>query len=76
MTKVDCSKVYVDISSFSTSNNRIYGVFAKVDIKVGELVEKGLMCRLSDSNNKVFDGIKNQFVFTWSDDKPNHTWAF
>lgn len=76
MTKIDCSKVFVDTSNFSTPNNKINGVFAKVNIKKGELVEKGLMCRLSDDNNKVFDGMKNQFVFTWSDNKPNYTWAF
>lgn len=76
MTKVDCSKVYVDTSTFSTSDNSFNGAFAKVDIKKGELVEKGLMRRLSDSDNKVFDGMKNQYVFTWSDDIPNYTWAF
>ena len=34
------------------------------------------MCRLSDNNNKGFDGMKNHHVFTWSDDIPNFTWAF
>lgn len=76
MTKVDCSRVYVDTSNFSTAENSFDGAFAKVDIKRGELVEKGLMRRLSDNENKAFDGMKNSFVFTWSDDKPNHTWAF
>ena len=76
MTKVDCSKVFVDTSIFSTSNNVFYGVFAKENIKKGELVEKGLMRRLSNNNNRVFDGMKNPFVFTWSDDNPNYTWAF
>lgn len=76
MSKVDCSKVYVDTSQFSTPDNLFYGAFAKVDIKKGELVEKGIMKRLSDNNNKVFDGMNNQFVFTWSDDIPNYTWAF
>ena len=75
MNKVDCSKVYVDTSSFSTPDNYFDGAFAKVDIKKGELVEKGIVRRLSDSNNKSFDGQKNAFVFTWSDDKPNYTWA-
>lgn len=75
MNKVDCSKVYVDTSSFSTPDNYFDGAFAKVDIKKGELVEKGIVRRLSDSNNKLFDGQKNAFVFTWSDDKPNYTWA-
>jgi len=75
-TKVDCSKVYVDKSKFSTNENKFDGAFAKVDIKKGELVEKGLMRRLSDNNNRLFDGMKNPYVFTWSDDKPNYTWAF
>jgi hypothetical protein len=75
MTKVDCSKVFVDISSFSTPDNKFDGAFAKVDIKKGELVEKGLVHRLSDNKNKVFDGMKNPYVFTWSNDIPNHTWA-
>ena len=76
MSKVDCSKVYVNTSSFSTKDNIFNGAFAKVDIKKGELVEKGLMHRLSDNNNKAFDGMKNPYVFTWSNDKPNYTWAF
>lgn len=76
MTKVDCSKVYVDTSTYSTKDNLFDGAFAKVDIKKGELVEKGLMRRLSDNQNKSFDGNKNPFVFTWSDDIPNYTWAF
>ena len=75
-TKVDCTKVYVDTSKFSTIENKFDGAFAKVDIKKGELIEKGLMRRISDNNNKSFDGMKNPYVFTWSDDKPNYTWAF
>ena len=76
MTKVDCSKVYVNTSHFSTPDNKFDGAFANVDIKKGELVEKGIMRRLSDNTNKIFDGMKNPFVFTLSDDKPNYTWAF
>ena len=76
MSLVDCSKVYVDVSTFSTPDNYFVGAFSKVDIQKGELVEKGLMRRLSDNNNKVFDGMKNSFVFTWSDEIPNYTWAF
>ena len=34
------------------------------------------MRRLSDDKNKIFDGMKNPFVFTWSDEIPNYTWAF
>ena len=76
MSKVDCSKVYVDTSTYSTLDNVFNGAFAKVAIKEGELVEKGIMHRLSDDNNRVFDGVNNPFVFTWSDNKPNYTWAF
>jgi hypothetical protein len=75
-TLVDCSKVYVAPSSFSTKDNQFYGVFAKDDIKTGAIVERGLMKRLSSNDNKEFDGMKNPYVFTWSDDTPNYTWAF
>ena len=76
MSLVDCSKVYVDVSKLSTIDNNFNGAFAKIDIKEGELVEKGIVRRLSDNDNKVFDGMKNSFVFTWSNDLPNYTWAF
>jgi hypothetical protein len=76
MPKVDCSKVYVDTSTFSISEKPFDGAFASVDIKCGDLVENGIMRRLSDNENKAFDGMKNPFVFTWSEDIPNHTWAF
>jgi len=76
MNRVDCSKVIVKESTFSTENNKIDGAFAKVDLKSGELIEKGLMRRLSGSDNKTFNGMNNPYVFTWSDNKPNYTWAF
>jgi len=76
MSKVDCSKVFVRCSTFSTTDNKFDGAFANTDIKLGELVEKGLMRRISDNDNKVFDGMRNPHVFTWSNDIPNHTWAF
>jgi hypothetical protein len=76
MSKIDCSKVYVDISTFSTADNVFDGAFANEYIKSDELVEKGLMRRLSSNENKSFDGMKNPYVFTWSDDIPNYTWAF
>ena len=75
MSKVDCSKVFVDISTFSTNDNQFDGAFAKIDIKKGELIEKGIMRVLSDNNNKVFNGMDNPHVFTWSNDIPNYTWA-
>ena len=76
MTKVDCSNVYVDTSTFSTQERRFDGAFARINIKSGELVEKGIMRRLSDNENKVFNGSNSPYVFTWSEDIPNHTWAF
>lgn len=76
MSKVDCSKVYVNTSTYSTNENIFDGAFARVNIKKGELVEKGLMRKLSDINNKLFDGMQNPYVFTWSNDIPNYTWAF
>jgi hypothetical protein len=76
MNRVDCSKVIVRESTFSTENNKIDGAFAKVDLKSGELIEKGLMRRLSDNDNKAFNGMNNPYVFTWSNNKPNYTWAF
>jgi len=74
--KVDCSKVIVQTSTYSTDEYIFDGAFARCDIDKGELVEKGIMRRLSDNQNKCFDGMKNQFVFTWSDEIPNNTWAF
>ena len=75
-SKVDCAMVYVAVSGFATPDNQFDGAFAARDIAKGDLVEKGLMRRLSDNENRAFDGMKNPFVFTWSDDLPNHTWAF
>ena len=76
MTKVDCSKVYVDTSTFSTQERKFDGAFARINIKSGELVEKGIMRRLSDNENKMYNGTKSPYVFTWSEDIPNHTCAF
>ena len=72
MPLIDCSKVYVDTSQFSTPDNVFMGAFANIDILKGDLIEKGLMRRLDYS----FDGMNNPYVFTWSDEIPNHTWAF
>lgn len=65
---VDCSNVCVRQSTIGN----FLGAFANKDFKKGETVEIGVMRRLS----KDFDGMKNPHVFTWSDDIPNHTWAF
>ena len=37
----------------------------------GELVEKGVMRRLPDG----FDGNTCPYIFTWSTERPNKTWA-
>lgn len=76
MSKIDCSKVYVNTSTFSTKEKIFDGAFAKINIKKGELIEKGLMRKLSDNENRSFDGMQNPYVFTWSDDTPNYTWVF
>ncbi len=62
MGHVNCSKVYVDDSKYG------FGVFAKQDLKKGEVVETGLMYRMFN-----VDGNENPHLFTWSDDKK--TWA-
>ncbi len=62
MGLVNCSKVYVDNSQYG------YGVFAKKNIKKGEIIETGLMCRMFN-----VDGNENPHLFTWSDDRK--TWA-
>lgn len=62
MGLVNCSKVYVDKSNYG------YGVFAKQNLKVGEIIETGLMYRLVN-----VDGNENPHLFTWSDDR--QTWA-
>mmetsp|Transcript_8332 Transcript_8332/g.11962 ORF Transcript_8332/g.11962 Transcript_8332/m.11962 type:complete len:154 (+) Transcript_8332:67-528(+) len=71
-TKIDCSKVYVKQSSFSNEETGMFdGAFAAVDIKEGELVEKGLMRRLPEG----FDGNTCPYIFTWSTERPNKTWG-
>jgi len=59
---VDCSKVYVKRDRFGGA-----GAFAAVDIKPGEVVEKGLARRLP------VDGNTSAYVFTWSEDRS--VWA-
>ena len=67
-TKIDCSKVYVKQSSFSNEQTGMFdGAFALVDIKEGELVEKGVMRRLPEG----FDGNTCPYIFTWSTERPN-----
>jgi len=54
---MDCSKVYVAKSKFSTEDNEIDGAFASVDIKKGEIVEYGIARLLSDNIKKQFNGM-------------------
>mmetsp|Transcript_119222 Transcript_119222/g.380044 ORF Transcript_119222/g.380044 Transcript_119222/m.380044 type:complete len:890 (+) Transcript_119222:35-2704(+) len=54
---VDCSKVYAKKDAFGG-----VGAYAKVPIKKGELVERGIVRRLP------VDGNVCPFVFTWSED--------
>lgn len=63
---VDCTKVFI-----KNVEGKGASTFAKQDIRQGELVEYGIMRRLEN-----FDGNKSPYVFCWSDDIPNHTWAF
>jgi cytidyltransferase-like protein len=60
---VDCNKVYVKYTE-----KKGHSAYANVDIKKGELIEKGLT-RIVDT-----DGQKNTYLFTWSDDRKK--WAF
>ena len=62
---VDCSRVLVKPDPHGGA-----GAFAAVDIPAGGLVERGIVRRLTN-----VDGHENPFVFTWSDDTPNTTWA-
>ena len=62
MGLVNCSKVYVAKSQYGL------GVFARNPIKLGEIIETGLMVRLTNT-----DGNENPHLFTWSDDRK--VWA-
>jgi SET domain-containing protein len=62
MGLVNCAKVYVGKSPYGL------GVFARQQIKSGEIIETGLMYRLVN-----VDGNENTHLFTWSDDRK--TWA-
>lgn len=62
---VDCSRVFVKNDSYGGA-----GAFATCNIRNGELVEKGIVRRLTN-----VDGNENPYVFTWSDVVPSPTWA-
>ena len=62
---MDCSKVIVLPDAYGGA-----GGFAAVDIKQGDLVERGITRVLTNC-----DGNENPYVFTWSEEIPNTTWA-
>jgi hypothetical protein len=60
---IDCSRVMVKDSE----SNKGIGCYAVQDIQKGEIVEYGLMRRVTT------DGNHNQYVFTWSENRD--VWA-
>ncbi len=71
-TKVWCENVCIAKSGFSNENTGNFdGAFAKKAFAKGELIERGVMRRLPDG----FDGNKCPYIFTWSNERPNHVWA-
>jgi len=71
MSKVDCSKVYIKKSTLCKEGENFDGAFATSFFDVGDIIEIGIV-RLLPSD---FDGNLSPYVFTWSDDIPNKTWA-
>ena len=63
---VDCTDVYVNHSSLVRDPNCL-GAFAKRRFEKGEVVEKGVVRRVE------CNGHKNQYLFTWSDERTE--WA-
>ena len=62
---VDCSKVLCKADAYGGA-----GAFARIAIAKGDEVERRIVRILTD-----VDGNVNPYVFTWSTDKPNTTWA-
>ena len=62
---VDSSRVYVKNDEYGGA-----GCFASVDMAAGAEVERGIVRVLTNC-----DGNENPYVFTWSDELPNTTWA-
>ena len=62
---VDASRVYVKNDEYGGA-----GCFASVDMAAGTEVERGIVRVLTNC-----DGNENPYVFTWSDELPNTTWA-
>lgn len=71
-SKVWCENVYVTKSSYSNEATGDFdGAFARVAFSSGDLVERGIMRRLPTG----FDGNTCPYIFTWSNERPNHVWA-
>ena len=62
---VDCSRVVVKPDDWGGA-----GAYAACDIPAGSLVEKGIVRVLTE-----VDGNVSSYIFTWSDERPNTTWA-
>lgn len=62
-SRIDCTKVYV-----KKTPSKGDSAFAAVNIKKGELVEKGLIRRVNT------DGNQNPYLFTWAEDRT--VWDF
>jgi hypothetical protein len=62
---VDASKVFVKNDAYGGA-----GAYATVAIKSGDVVEQGIVRVLTNC-----DGNENPYVFTWSEETPNKTWA-
>ena len=62
---VDCSKVEVKPDAHGGS-----GAFAAVAMRAGDVVESGIVRRLTN-----VDGDVNPYVYAWSDEVPIKTWA-
>lgn len=65
-TCVNCENVYVSNSGVCDG----HGAFARKNFVEGETIEIGLAKILNNC-----DGHENPLLFTWSDERPNKTWA-
>lgn len=59
-------------STFSNDDTGDFdGAFSTVALKAGDLIERGVVRRLPEG----FDGNTCQYIFTWSEERPNKTWG-
>lgn len=68
MTEINC--VNVSVKCITKNNIEMMGVFSNISFKKGDLIEYGLARVLNN-----VDGNDNPYLFTWSDNIPNKTWA-